>query len=177
MQGAGRILGSVLTCGLFWLFCRRSVPGGEPQARPSLEHDILPLFKARCQKCHGPVKPKGKLNLSSARSLARGGESGPVVVPGNLDESLLWDLVSNDEMPPRPGEPLSADEKVAVAAVDRTGGQGPAQRRCWSARPRRGPTTGHSDRRRNRRRRRCAIGPACEPRSIGSSRRRSRTEG
>ena len=69
------------------------VRGGEAPARPSLEHDILPLFKARCQKCHGPIKPKGKLNLSSARSLARGGESGPVVVPGNLDESLLWDLV------------------------------------------------------------------------------------
>ena len=72
---------------------------------------MLPLLKARCLKCHGPIKPKGKLNLSSPRSLARGGSSGPVVVPGNLDESTLWDLVSSDEMPPKPEEPLSADEK------------------------------------------------------------------
>ena len=71
-------------------------------------------MKARCLKCHGPIKPKGKLNLSSARSLARGGSSGPVVVPGNLDESTLWDLVSNDEMPPEPEEPLPAGEKALL---------------------------------------------------------------
>jgi uncharacterized protein DUF1553/uncharacterized protein DUF1549/cytochrome c len=111
MRGAGRILGSVLTAA-FLAVAPPMVRGGEVPARPSLDHDILPLLKARCQKCHGPVKPKGRLNLSSARSLARGGENGPVVVPGNLNESLLWDLVSNDEMPPRPGEELSTDEKT-----------------------------------------------------------------
>ena len=30
---------------------------------------------------------------------------------GHLEESILWDLVSHDEMPPRPEEPLTADEK------------------------------------------------------------------
>ncbi len=40
---------------------------------PGLEIDILPLLKARCLKCHSPLKSKGKLNLSSPRSLARGG--------------------------------------------------------------------------------------------------------
>ena len=72
---------------------------------------MLPLLKARCLKCHSPLKSKGKLNLSGPRSLARGGSSGPAIVPGKLDESILWDLVSNDEMPPKPEEPLSADEK------------------------------------------------------------------
>ena len=47
--------------------------GEEP--RSSLERDVLPLFKARCLKCHGPNNPKGKLNLSSARSLARGAQA------------------------------------------------------------------------------------------------------
>ena len=61
--------------------------GADEERRPDLDQDVLPLLKARCLKCHGPIKPKGKLNLSSARSLARGGSSGPVVVPGNLDES------------------------------------------------------------------------------------------
>ena len=86
--------------------------GEEP--RSSLERDVLPLFKARCLKCHGPIKPKGKLNLSSARSLARGGSSGSVIVPGKPDESQLWDLVSNDEMPPEPEEPLAAGEKALL---------------------------------------------------------------
>jgi Protein of unknown function (DUF1553)/Protein of unknown function (DUF1549)/Planctomycete cytochrome C len=84
------------------------------EIRPSLESDVLPLFKARCLKCHSPLKAKGKLNLSSPRSLARGGASGAVLVPGNLDESTLWDLVSNDEMPPKPEAPLPADEKALL---------------------------------------------------------------
>jgi Protein of unknown function (DUF1553)/Protein of unknown function (DUF1549)/Planctomycete cytochrome C len=111
---AGGIHGSVLITAAILAVFATIVRGAEPQAGPSLEHDILPLLKTRCQKCHGPVKPKGKLNLSSARSLARGGESGPVVVPGNLDESLIWDQVSTDEMPPRPGEPLSSAEKLLL---------------------------------------------------------------
>jgi len=86
----------------------------ERETRPNLERDILPLLRVRCLKCHGPIKPKGKLNLTSARSLARGGSSGPVVVPGNLDESTLWDLVVNDEMPPKPDEPLPAGEKALL---------------------------------------------------------------
>jgi hypothetical protein len=88
--------------------------GEAVEGRPNLESDILPLFKARCLKCHSPLKAKGKLNLSSPRSLARGGSSGVVIVPSNLDESTLWDLVSNNKMPPKPEEPLSADEKALL---------------------------------------------------------------
>ena len=88
--------------------------GGEADARPELDRDILPVLKARCVKCHGPIKPKGKLNLSSPRSMARGGSNGPVVVRGNPDESTLWDQVSSDAMPPGPEEPLSADEKAIL---------------------------------------------------------------
>jgi hypothetical protein len=46
--------------------------------------------------------------------MARGGASGPAVVPGQLDESVLWDQVSSGEMPPEPEEPLSADEKEVI---------------------------------------------------------------
>jgi Protein of unknown function (DUF1553)/Protein of unknown function (DUF1549)/Planctomycete cytochrome C len=103
--------------GLAAAFLAVSTPfltGSEGKPRPGLEQDILPLFKARCVKCHSPNKRKGELNLSSARSLARGGSSGPVIVPGNLDESLIWEMVSSDEMPPRPEEPLAADEKALL---------------------------------------------------------------
>jgi hypothetical protein len=37
-----------------------------------------------------------------------------VIAPGNLDESQLWELVSTDEMPPRPEKPLAADEKALL---------------------------------------------------------------
>ena len=84
------------------------------EARPDLNRDILPVLKARCLKCHSPLKAKGKLNLSSPRSLARGGANGAVIAPGDLDESSLWELVSSNEMPPKPEEPLSDDEKAVL---------------------------------------------------------------
>lgn len=83
-------------------------------ARPGFDEDVQPLLKAHCTKCHGPVKPKGKLNLSNARSVTRGGETGEVVTPGSLEESTLWEQVSGDEMPPKPEDPLTADEKLVL---------------------------------------------------------------
>jgi hypothetical protein len=83
-------------------------------ARPSFDDHVQPLLRARCVKCHGPVKPKAKLNLSGARAMARGGESGEVVAPGSLEESTLWEQISTGEMPPKPEEPLSADEKLTI---------------------------------------------------------------
>ncbi len=98
--------------------------GGEAETRPELDRDILPLLKAHCAKCHGPIKPKGKLNLSGPKAIARGGSSGPVVVRGHPDESPLWDQVASDEMPPRPEEPLSADEKAALRRWIEGGAEG-----------------------------------------------------
>lgn len=83
-------------------------------ARLTLERDVQPLLKARCIKCHGPNRPKGKLNLSGPRSLARGGESGPAVEPGSPDDSALWEKVSSGEMPPKPEDPLSDEEKALL---------------------------------------------------------------
>ena len=37
-----------------------------------------------------------------------------MIVPGNPDESTVWDLVANDEMPPEPDEPLSDEEKTTL---------------------------------------------------------------
>jgi hypothetical protein len=92
-------------------------------ARPGFD-DVQPLLKAHCVKCHGPVKPKGKLNLSSARSVARGGETGEVVSPGSLAESTLWEQVASDEMPPKPEEPLTADEKQTICRWIEQGARG-----------------------------------------------------
>ena len=101
-----------------------SAHGGEADAPPNLDRAILPLLKAHCVKCHGPNKPKGKLNLSNPRSMARGGSSGPIVVPGQLDESPLWDLVSSEEMPPKPEEPLSGTEKATLRLWIEGGAEG-----------------------------------------------------
>jgi hypothetical protein len=123
MRGTRRVFGAVLPAVCITVLLPIA-QGGEPQDAPSLEREILPLFKARCQKCHGPVKPKGELNLSSARSLVRGGKNGPVIVAGKLDESLMWDQVADDNMPPRPDEPLSAGEKAVLGRWIEQGAKG-----------------------------------------------------
>lgn len=81
---------------------------------PALAADHPPekvqaLLRLKCVKCHGPLQAKGKLNLSSWRGIARGGEHGPVVSPGKIELSPLWERVQSDEMPP--DAPLNADEK------------------------------------------------------------------
>ena len=119
---------------------------------------IAPIFESRCVRCHEGDKPKGGLSLVSARQLQKGGESGPVVVPGKPDESSLLDYVSGDkpEMP-KDGKPLSADEVAAIRQWIQDGAVWPAgveltdkrqyDFNWWSLRPleRPSPPAVHSD--------------------------------
>lgn len=81
---------------------------------------VLPLLAAHCQACHNSVRPKARLDLTSAAGLLAGGRSGlATVVPGRPEESLLIAVVKGqhpdiDPMPP--DEELSAEE---VAMLER----------------------------------------------------------
>jgi hypothetical protein len=77
---------------------------------PRFEADVLPLFQAKCVRCHGGKRPKGDLDLSTAAGLFKGGESGPVILAGKPDESLLYDKVHKGAMPPRKKDRLGAAE-------------------------------------------------------------------
>lgn len=78
-------------------------------AAPAFETEIAPLLKVRCVKCHGPSKQAGKLDLSTAAKILRGGESGAAVAPHDLAASRLWERVDQNEMPP--DDPLSPAER------------------------------------------------------------------
>jgi mono/diheme cytochrome c family protein len=66
------------------------------------EAKVRPILAGTCQKCHGAERQKGGLRLDSLEAALRGGDSGPAVVPGKLDESLLVEAVHHDglRMPP-----------------------------------------------------------------------------
>ena len=96
---------------LLVIACWGGIPAQAAERR-DISPDVLRLLKAQCVKCHGPAKREGELNLSSPVGLARGGESGLAVIPGNLNESLLWERIESDEMPPE--KPLSAQEKTMI---------------------------------------------------------------
>src|SRR5689334_6629740 len=55
------------------------------------ENKIRPVLVERCYKCHSTdaKQSKGGLSLDSRASLLKGGKSGPGVVSGNPDGSLL----------------------------------------------------------------------------------------
>ena len=70
-------------------------------ATPEFEKDVLPILTAQCVNCHGGLQQRGELDLRTVASIARGGTSGPAVVTGNLEKSVLWQKVSRDEMSER----------------------------------------------------------------------------
>ena len=73
---------------------------------------IAPILARRCLDCHKGSDAKGKLDLSRRASAFQGGEGGEAIVGGKLDESLLWEKIAADEMPPK--APLSAEEKGTI---------------------------------------------------------------
>ena len=124
-------------------------------APPTFEKDIRPILKAHCFDCHGEgEKLNGGLDLRLRRLMLKGGEDGPVVIPGKPDKSLLFKLVHSGEMPKR-GKKLTREEvellRRWIAAGAKTLRAEPAEiaiginiteeeRAFWSFRPIRHPT-------------------------------------
>ena len=76
----------------------------DPAAVEFFEKKVRPLLAARCQMCHGPDKQKGNLRLDSRSAVLKGGDTGPAILPGKPDESLLVDAIRYGEtyqMPPK----------------------------------------------------------------------------
>ena len=70
---------------------------GDPERQLTFEHDVVPLFRTRCLKCHGGESREADLDLASLARIVRGGESGAAIVPGTPDESLLYQRISRGE--------------------------------------------------------------------------------
>jgi mono/diheme cytochrome c family protein len=66
----------------------RSLPPITPGAstEPSFSRDVLPIFQQRCVFCHGT---DGGWDSSSYESVTTTGDNGPVVIPGDVENSLL----------------------------------------------------------------------------------------
>ena len=64
------------------------------------ENEVMPIFQMRCTVCHGKRKQEGGLDLRTQASRLKGGKSGPALVPGKPEDSLLMKRVLSGEMPP-----------------------------------------------------------------------------
>lgn len=136
------------------------------------EKDVRPLLVSRCYECHSAKDVQGGLSLDSRAGVRQGGDSGPVIVPGQPDQSRLIEAVRYEnrdlQMPPKNKLPdaeiavlekwirLGApDPRVAAATESADGPTGMSieeGRRFWSFRPVTDPPVPdvrHADRARN----------------------------
>src|SRR5262245_45799766 len=81
---------------------------------PDFDKQVAPILASRCLECHSGAEPKGKLDLSRAKTAFGGGDSGAAIARGRPDESYLWQRISADEMPPK--HPLQAGERDTLKA-------------------------------------------------------------
>jgi hypothetical protein len=137
---------TLLASGLSVLLFAPWLRADEPT--PDFAADVAPILKAHCAKCHGTSEPKAKLDLSTAQTLSRGGESGPIVVPGHPDDSLLWQMLADGSMPPEDEPKLAAADVELVRRWIAAGAPGfersasadpssasPEARRFWAFQP------------------------------------------
>lgn len=92
-------------------------PKMEPKTPPppatavSFQKEVFPIFKAKCNSCHGDAgNPKGDLDLRTLAKALKGGDNGPGAKPGKLDESQIWKTIDDGTMPPAGKEKLTAAE-------------------------------------------------------------------
>jgi len=107
------------------LFAPALLPGAvADQAAPEefFEKRIRPLLAEHCMDCHGADKQKGSLRLDHQAGWQNGGDSGPALIPGKIEESLLWKAVSYTDrdlkMPPKKklSEAQMADLKTWITS-------------------------------------------------------------
>ncbi len=70
------------------------------------EKKVRPLLVEHCTSCHGEQKQKGGLRLDRRQAILTGGDSGPALVAGKVDKSLVIQAVrylntGDLQMPPK----------------------------------------------------------------------------
>ena len=88
--------------------------GSRVEARPAtpeeakfFEEKIRPVFASACYSCHSAsaAKLKSGLRVDSLAAILAGGDTGPAIVPGDADGSLLIQAIRHDDpnfaMPPK----------------------------------------------------------------------------
>ncbi len=75
-----------------------------PESIEFFEARVRPILVLKCFKCHGEKKQSNGLRLDSRESALKGGDTGPAIVPGKPEESLLVQAVAQThaeiKMPP-----------------------------------------------------------------------------
>ena len=97
----------ILTATLFLSFTATTITAEEltPEELKFFETRIRPVLVRECFGCHSTKTGNGRggLKLDTKQLMHQGGETGPAIVPGKLEESLLYDAITHQDfvMPPK----------------------------------------------------------------------------
>ncbi len=107
----------LLTCGFHLSLFADETPPAESSANAAnvpvdYVKDVRPILRAKCAMCHNEAEPSGGLRLDGVAHVMKGGDSGPVLIPGNSTESrLIQAVVQAGDLkmpPPEEGKPLES---------------------------------------------------------------------
>jgi hypothetical protein len=95
-----------ISLSLLGLLLLPSTAPAQTEAETFFETRIRPVLAGTCFQCHGGVKVNAGLRVDTRQALLRGGKSGPAVVPGEPERSLLIQAVRHTagaelKMPPQ----------------------------------------------------------------------------
>jgi cytochrome c553 len=116
-----------LPLGVLLLFAASAVRADE-DAETLFETRVRPLLAQTCFRCHGGEKTAHDLRVDSREALTKGGKSGPAIVPGEPNKSLLLAAIEyrdDGEFQMPPEGKLPADTIAAVATWIRVGAPWP----------------------------------------------------
>ncbi len=83
---------------------------------PTYDANIQPLFEATCGVCHGDDKAAG-LKLTTYADALAGSSKGPVIVPGDVESSLLVAVQSGDHFAKLSGDELKLVKEWITAGA------------------------------------------------------------
>ena len=70
----------------------------------NFEKEVLPLFRKNCLACHNATDAEADVVLENPKAIAESGFSDPIIVAGDADKSLLFQVLAHREEPIMPPE-------------------------------------------------------------------------
>lgn len=115
------ILGAVCATLLVALVGRAAVVAAPQEGAASEQpnkvdylEDVLPIIERNCLKCHNAATRKGEFVLDAREDFLKGGESGPVVVPGKATRSKLIAMLQGHAKPKMPPKSRLRPQEIAT---------------------------------------------------------------
>ena len=107
-----RSIATILGAAFLSLFAVACIAAEEPPTPNAAA--AMQLLRNRCFSCHNDEKAKGGLVMTSLEKLQKGGDSGPVLVPGDPEKSPIITALAEDADPHMPPKKQLPPEQIAL---------------------------------------------------------------